>query len=159
MIYYEVPFYNKLTSIITICGYFSLIYHVLNGMTIGRINAILIVFHAFFVLLYFYGFYQIMNNIEAKLDDYFQRIILYLYGTTIITVCAFATNYKKGITKSMYFIFFVFAFSFSDFFAVLAYYFDIHPLYYIDRTIYICALFFMVHYTLIIPSDNDYLLG
>jgi len=159
MLFYEVPFCNKLTSILAIFGYFSLIYHVYKTMKIHITNTNLFIFYAFIVLLNFYGLYQIMSNIDAKLDDYLQKFIMYLYGSTIIIVCLFATNYKKGIKKSMYFLFFVYAFSFSDFCAVLGYYYQYSALYYFSRAAYLFALFFMVRYILTMPDDNNNLLN
>ncbi len=159
MILYEIPFCNKLTSVLTIFGYFSLIYHVLKRKIKHKTNTKKLYFYAFLILLCFYTLFKIINSIEVKLDDFFQKIILYIYGLTIITVCITAANHKKGITKSMYFIFSVFAFALSDFCAVIAYYLDFYELYYVDRIIYLFALFFMVHYILI-PTDNkDYVLN
>ncbi len=159
MLFYEIPFCNKLTSILAICGYSSLIYHIYSKINKSITSTNLFIFYAFMVLLNFYGLYQIMTNIDTKLDDSVQKLIMYLYGSTIIIACVLATNYKRGIKKSMYFLFFIFAFSFSDFCAVLGYYYHYSVLYYSSRAAYLFALFFMIHYILTVPDNKDYLLN
>ena len=156
MMDYEHPICNKLTSLISISGYWFLIYHVIKKVEIGKFNYRLIIIYMLLIIINFYGWYLIFDSIYYLLDDDFQKLIIFAYGTTIITTCVVAANYnyKYGLGRSIYFAFFVFAFAISDFCAVLAYYFKFDMLYNLDRPIYLFALCFIVLYVSTKPDTN-----
>lgn len=160
MIFYEKSLYSKLTLITSMISYIVLIYHIFLKIEKTQLKLHLIVIYLFLIGLNFYSLHQILLSIDHLLHDNFQKISLYFYGTIVITVSAIVVGYtgKQGLLKSMFCKFFVFGFCFADLFAVLAYYFDLYYLYYIDRLIYLFSLFFMVNYILVNPENDKKLL-
>ena len=93
---------------------------------------------------------QLFSFIAYKLHDDFQLFILYLYGVVLILACVFAGHYyfTSYTTNAMYYMYYVFGFALSDFFTVLAYYFDINLLFIPGILFYLFAFFFMVRYAI-----------
>lgn len=156
LIYYEKPIYNKANSILSIISYWFIIKHYFKNtiLKIGKKNAL---FYSILAVVCCFCLFLILNSIHHKLHDVFNTFLLFIYGITLITVCVLAASYnsKFGIMRSTYFVFFVFAFSLSDFCAVLAYYFDFYALFFLNRTIYIFALFFVINYVLTKPEIKE----
>ena len=148
MIFYENTLSNKLTFVLSIIGYFNLVVYLFRNKHLKKVNNYFLVLILILITLNVFGLYQLIDAIAYKLHDGLQEVILYLYGLVIVSLCVFTANYNFSVNtkQSMYFMYFVFGFAFSDFCAVLAYYYNFQQLYYLDRFTYIFALFIMVKY-------------
>jgi len=150
MLFYEDSLFNKLTSVCSIIGYLVLLRGGLKKVQFKKVNKFVVVFFGILISLNLFFLDQLIHLITYKLQDGLLQIILYLYGVVTILACVFAGNYNftTNTTKSMYYMYFVFGFVLSDFFAVLAYYFEIKMLYLPEICFYLFAFFFMVRYAI-----------
>ncbi|WP_452228948.1 MULTISPECIES: hypothetical protein [unclassified Lacinutrix] len=150
MLFYDDRIYNKLTSLFSIAGYLVLLISGLKRLQLKKVNKFLIAFFVVIIFLNFFFLDQLLTFITYKLHDGLQQIILYFYGIVLILACVFAGNYNftANTTKAMYYMSFVFGFALSDFFMVLAYYFNINLLFIPGISFYLFALFFMVRYAI-----------
>ncbi len=149
-------FIHRAGMIINIIVYLVLLVHVLITQKTKKLNNLVMGLYAFLVILNTYTL-TIMLRDET---DHSKKILLFIYGTVMITTCLLAGSYtiKSNIKKSMYFKLCVFGFCFSDLCAFLAYNFDVHAMFYLDRTVYVFSLYFMTKYAMEPMCDKDNLL-
>ncbi|MDO6598352.1 hypothetical protein Q4512_15650 [Oceanihabitans sp. 2_MG-2023] len=122
----------------------------MKKIQLKKVNKLLIAFFVIIISLNFFFLDQLIRFITYKLHDDLQQIILYFYGIILVLSCVFAGHYNftTNTTKAMYFMYFVFGFALSDFFAVLAYYFNINLLYVPATSFYFFAFFFIIRYAI-----------
>ncbi len=157
LIYYEKLSSNKLTSLIIIIGYIILIGHVFKRVQLKKINKYLLAFFAILILLNSYALYEVLKSLEYRFYDSLQQIIFYTHGIVIIALCAVAANYNfvYNTNKSMYFMYFSFAFAFSNLTAFLAYYYDTSIFFVLSRFLYVFAFFFVVNYVTVAHEKDE----
>ncbi|MGB6267461.1 MAG: hypothetical protein WBF67_00495 [Olleya sp.] len=104
----------------------------------------------FLGLLNLFGVY-ILNGHKKKLVEYliYQESAIYFLGLAIISACFFAgnNNYSRTDKASLFGAYFMFAFIIADLCSAVAYYFNLEWFHFLDRGLYIYALFLMVRYT------------
>jgi len=150
MLFYEDSVYNKLTSLFSIIGYLIFLSYGLKKVQLRKVNKLLIAFFVVIISLNFFFLDQLFRFIAYRLHDDMQQVILYFYGIVLILSCVFAGNYHftSNTTKSMFYMYFVFGFALSDFFAVLAYYLNFDLLYIPEISFYLFAYFFIIRYAI-----------
>lgn len=89
----------------------------------------------------------LMNN---SFGNEVQIVLFLLYGSLMMLLAVFAVSYNNSInsTRSMFFVYLVFALLLSDIASLFAYYFDFTYGFYLDRVSYILAMALVVNHGL-----------
>jgi len=157
MLFYENIALNKLTSLLTVIGYITLISYVIKKVQIKNLNKVIISFFVLLILFNAYKLHNIINTVKYVVLDYMQETLLYMYGIALIVMCTLSVNYnfKENTKRSMYFMNAMFCFTLSDLFAFIGYYHKIYHVYYADRFFYILSLYFIVRHTYQLSQKED----
>lgn len=157
MLFYENIVLNKLTSLVTVIGYITLISYIIKKVQIKNLNKYVISFFVALILFNIYKLYDIIHTIKYVLLDHVQEMLLYMYGASLITMCALSVNhnFKENTKRSMYFMLATFSLALSDLCAFTGYYHKIYSVYYADRAFYILALYFIVRHTHQLSQKED----
>jgi hypothetical protein len=157
MLFYENIILNKLTSLVTIIGYLTLISIIIKKVQIKNLNKYIISFFIVLILFNLFKLHSIINTISHVLLDFVQESLLYIYGISLISICALSVNYnfKENTKKSTYFMLTAFSITLSDLCAFIGYYHKIYSIYYADRIFYILSFYFLVRYTLQLSQKED----
>lgn len=106
-----------------------------------------------------YTFDYIMENISPLFDERWMFYMVKVLGITGTTMCLISGFYNttRISFKSAYFMYAAFGFVFSDFAAMLAYYFELVPqlFYLLDRSLHLFALYFLMRYAYMLKKEQD----
>lgn len=157
MLFYENIVLNKLTSLVTVIGYVTLISYRIKKVQVKNLNKYIISFFVALILFNAYKLYDIIHTIKYVLLDHVQEMLLYTYGASLITMCALSVNhnFKENTKRSMYFMLTTFSLTLSDLCAFTDYYHKIYSVYYADRAFYILSLYFIVRHTYQLSQKED----
>ena len=157
MLFYENIVLNKLTSLVTVIGYVTLISYRIKKVQVKNLNKYIISFFVALILFNAYKLYDIIHTIKYVLLDHVQEMLLYMYGASLITMCALSVNhnFKENTKRSMYFMLTTFSLTLSDLCAFTGYYHKIYSVYYADRAFYILSLYFIVRHTYQLSQKED----
>ncbi len=92
----------------------------------------------------------------GKIQDFFQLLLLFLRGLTIIGLVVLAFSYcnRYSTNCSTYFLLAVLGMVFSDIFAFITFYLEVNDFIYADRLFYLIGLSFLAGYATMCKNEN-----
>jgi hypothetical protein len=115
--------------------------------------------YALIFIFNLYTFDYLMGIISPLFDErwmFYMIKLLGITGTTMCLVSGFYHTTRLGF-KSAYFMYATFGFVFSDFAAMLAYYFEMVPqlFFILDRGLHLFALYFLMRYAYMVKLEQE----
>ncbi|WGK63737.1 hypothetical protein [Croceiramulus getboli] len=142
MFFYEYVLGYKLAILFGILSYLVLLRSIWGRVKSYGNNPLNILLTVVLVALNMYTLYVLMNQISYQFSDLSQVILFYTYGAIMMAlgIAAVVYNNKFNSNRSLLFMFVAFGFIFADVASLLAYYFELDPFYYFDRSFVIVGL-------------------
>lgn len=146
---YEIPWVKKLTFVLVIAAYLSLIKHIRpyvrnleanlfqKGLFVGVLGMNIVML------------YLLIGMADSKWDDSWHTFLFYLYGMAMILMVILGFSYSNRYSNksSFYFLLAVLGFVVADISGFLAYYLNVEEFYYPDRIFYIIGLLCLVKFS------------
>ncbi|MEH6405900.1 MAG: hypothetical protein V7767_01335 [Leeuwenhoekiella sp.] len=148
--FYETSFGFKIYLLFAFCAYLTLIIDRLPKMNSLRINRGVILVTIVLIIANSYTLLTLMDLLSYSFRDSFEIGLFYLYGAMMIIMGVAAVHYnnKYNSTRSLHFLYFVFAFIITDIASLFAYYFGFEMFYFISRLFFLIALGLLSDYGL-----------
>ena len=137
LIKYEVPWIKKLTFVLVIMAYLSLINLFQKGLFVGILGINIVML------------YLLIDMAGTKWDDSWHTFLFYLYGMSMIVMVVLGFSYSNRYSNksSFYFLWAVLGFVISDISSFMAYYLGVEEFYFPDRLFYIIGLLCLVRFS------------
>lgn len=149
LIKYEIPWVKKLTFILMILAYLSLITHIRPYVRNLEANVGQKILFVGILAINVVMLYILIDVVSYKWDDSWHKYLFYLYGMTMIVMVVLGFSYSNRYSNksSFYFIWAVLGFVISDISSFMAYYLNVGEFYFPDRIFYIIGLLCLVKFS------------
>ncbi len=144
-------------AIARIIRHVLIIIYILSMINYKNKNRNLLVIISFVVLLNIYLAYIVLDLIKSKLFSDLHYIFMIAESVLMLILGFLAALYGQGknTEKSKCFMIAVFAFIFADVFFAVAFYANIQPLFYLDSTLFLIGLIYLLKSTTILDDNSE----
>ena len=145
---YEIPIVKKITFILVILAYVSLMLHIQKYVRNLKATTFQKILFGGVLAINIGMLYFLTDMVENRLDDNIHAALFYVYGMCMIVlvILAFSFSNRYSNQASFYFIAAVLGFIFSDITSFIAYYLELGEFYYPDRLFYLLGLICLVKF-------------
>lgn len=157
-------FYDKgITSLICttlkLMAYFLVVNVVIKKVKFHNITRPIFLFFGLVILLNLVLIYQTVWTTFDKINDIAEILYYIIYGSMSVVICVAAINYnfRYGSKRSRFFLYFVFALTFSDASWFIGYYLNSKLAFHFDVLFYLLGLYYISIYALETKNEDDVL--
>lgn len=149
LIKYEIPWVKKLTFILVISAYLSLIKHIKPYVRNLETNKFQKGLFVGILGINIFMLYLLIDMVGPGWDDSWHTFLFYLYGMSMIVMVILGFSYSNRYSdkSSFYFLWAVLGFVISDISGFMGYYLKVEEFYYPDRIFYIIGLLCLVKFS------------
>tara|TARA_R100000935_G_scaffold1847_3_gene5593 strand:- start:56676 stop:57407 length:732 start_codon:yes stop_codon:yes gene_type:complete len=157
VLFYEIPVFKTASLLCTVLVYTGICLFTFKRLPMVRFSRTIIIFGLVIIVLNIFNVFYLSDIIIASLDNDAQLILFFTQSAVMLFMALFAFLYNESFegTQSLHLLLCVLAFIFSDLGGLAAYFFGYEPAFYAERTFYLIAASYLVHYTINFQPEAD----
>ncbi|WP_299889240.1 hypothetical protein [uncultured Lacinutrix sp.] len=159
-LFYSENIVSKIIPIIRVLAYLIFARRIMNKFELLKGNKYILFFFFIVITLNVLLLYNIILGNSTPLIDNTDQLLFFFFGILLIAMSSMSVNYnfRYNSKRSLYFLYFIFAFIIADVAWFIASFIEQTFSSYLDTVAYIIALMFMVRYAVETEEKDDVLL-